>query len=189
VLILASASPRRRQLIGWLGVDYVVEPAAIDEQPRPGESAAALVRRLGRAKAAEVSVRRPGEWVLGADTVVEVDDRMLGKPADATEARRMLSRLSGREHRVFTGFALLTPGGNVAAEEVVMTRVRFRPLSSAAIASYVASGETDGKAGGYAIQGHGAGLISSIEGSFTNVIGLPLVEVERALAKAGLLAS
>ena len=186
VLILASASPRRQQLLGWLGVEYVIEPARVDEEARPGESAAALVGRLGRSKAEAVGRRRPGDWVIAADTIVEIDDALLGKPVDAAEARAMLARLAGREHRVFTGFALIGPGGTLAAEQVVTTRVRFRPLSPTAIASYVASGEPEGKAGGYAIQGHGAGLIASIEGSFTNVIGLPLVEVGRALGEAGL---
>lgn len=186
MLILASASPRRHQLLGWLGVEYVVEPAEVDEAPRPAEPAPALVRRLGRAKASAVGARRPADWILGADTIVEIDDQILGKPANAAEARAMLGRLSGREHRVFTGFALLRPGGHVAVEEVVMTRVRFRTLTRTAIASYVTSGEPQGKAGGYAIQGHGAGLIASIEGSFTNVIGLPLLEVGRALGEVGL---
>ena len=186
MLILASASPRRHQLLGWLGVEYEIEPAEVDEEPQPEEPAPALVQRLGRMKASVVGARRPADWILGADTIVEIDDQILGKPADPTEARAMLGRLSGREHRVLTGFALLRPGGQVAAEDVVMTRVRFRALTSTAIASYVTSGEPRGKAGGYAIQGHGAGLIASIEGSFTNVIGLPLLEVGRALGEAGL---
>src|SRR5262249_7719142 len=111
----------------------------------------------------------------------------LGKPADVAAASVMLGRLAGREHRVSTGFALLAPGGTVQASEVVVTRVRFRALAPDAIAAYVASGEPEGKAGGYAIQGRGAALIESIDGSLTNVIGLPLVEVGRVLEEAGLL--
>ncbi|HZP43011.1 MAG TPA: Maf family protein [Candidatus Binatia bacterium] len=187
VLVLASASPRRHQLLGWLGIAYEVDAADIDERAEPGEEAPTLVARLARAKAAAVGARRTAAWVLGADTMVEIDGAMLGKPADAREAADMLARLAGREHRVATGFALLGPGGRMRAEDVVVTRVRFRPLDAETIRRYVASGEPDGKAGGYAIQGFGAGLIDRIDGSFTNVIGLPLVEVCRALEEAGLL--
>jgi septum formation protein len=187
MLVLASASPRRRELLRWLGIEYVSEPAAVDERPRSGESSSELVRRLGRAKASAVATARPRHWVLGFDTIVEVDGALLGKPADGVEARAMLHQLAAREHRVATGFSLLAPGGHVVSEDVVLTRVRFRPLDARAIADYVASGEAADKAGAYAIQGRGAGLIDRIEGSFTNVIGLPLVEVGRALEEAGLL--
>jgi len=187
VLVLASVSPRRHQLLRWLGVEYVIEPAEVDERPYPGEAATALVRRLARAKAAAAVLRRPADWVLAADTVVEVDGTLLGKPADGSEASAMLARLAGREHSVFTGFALVAPGGSLRADEVVRTRVRFRALSGAAIAAYVDTGEPVDKAGGYAIQGLGAGLVESLDGSLTNVMGLPLVEVERVLGEAGLL--
>jgi septum formation protein len=188
MLVLASASPRRQELLRWLGVEYVTEPAAVDERPRADEAASDLVRRLGRSKASAVAAGRSGDWVLGFDTMVELDGALLGKPADALEARAMLHQLAGREHRVATGFSLLAPGGRVVSEDVVLTRVRFRPLDARTIADYVASGEAVDKAGAYAIQGRGAGLIDRIEGSFTNVIGLPLVEVGRALEEAGLLA-
>jgi septum formation protein len=188
MLVLASASPRRQELLRWLGVEYLTEPAAIDERPRPDEAATDLVRRLGRAKASAVAATRSRDWVLGFDTIVELDGMLLGKPADGAEARTMLHQLAGREHRVATGFALLAPGGRIVAENVVLTRVRFRPLDAGTIADYVASGEVLDKAGAYAIQGRGAGLIDRIDGSFTNVIGLPLVEVGRALEEAGLLA-
>ena len=147
-----------------------------------------MVRRLARAKAAAIAGGRPAAWVLAADTIVEVDGVMLGKPAGAEDAARMLGRLADREHRVATGFALLAPGGAEREVEVVVTRVRFRPLDTRAIRAYVDTGEPEGKAGGYAIQGKGAGLIDRIDGSFSNVIGLPLVEVSRALGRAGLLA-
>jgi len=186
VLILASASPRRHQLLAWLGVAYEVEVSDVDERPRAGETAVAMVDRLARAKASAVAARRSYAWVLAADTIVELEGVMFGKPVDGSEAAAMLARLAGREHRVATGFALTAPGGAVRAAEVVVTRVVFRPLDERAIRAYVASGEPDGKAGGYAIQGLGAGLIERIEGSFTNVIGLPLTEVARVLEEAGL---
>jgi septum formation protein len=188
VLVLASASPRRRQLLDWLVTGWVAEPPHVDERPAPGECPADLVRRLALAKGRAAATRHPAAWVLAADTVVEIDGRILGKPADREDASAMLARLAGRIHRVLTGFALIGPGGDVRAAEVVVSRVRFRTLDVAAIAAYVASGEPEGKAGGYAIQGLGAGLVEEIEGSFTNVVGLPLVEVGRALGEAGLLA-
>jgi septum formation protein len=188
VLVLASASPRRRELLGWLGVPYDVDSAEIDERPMPGESAETLVGRLAREKAAAVSARRPEAWVLAADTIVEVGGSVLGKPADASDAVAMLGRLAGREHRVATGYALLAPGGRLHATGCVVTRVAFRRLERRAIEAYVASGESVDKAGAYAIQGRGVGLVERIDGSFTNVIGLPLAEVERALEDARLLA-
>ncbi len=188
MLVLASASPRRRQLLGWLGVDYEVLPAEVDEQPAPGETAEDLVVRLARAKAADVAARRPADWVLAADTIVEVDGVTLGKPADRADAERMIGMLAGREHRVATGLALVAPGGALRAARLVLSRVRFRPLDTRAVKRYVATGEGDDKAGAYAVQGLGAGLIEHVEGSFTNVIGLPLDEVERVLQEARLLA-
>lgn len=187
MLVLASASPRRRELLGWLGVRFEVDVAKVDERPRPGEPAAALVERLAHDKARAVAARRPDAWVLAADTTVEIDGDLIGKPADRHEAAAMLARLAGREHRVWTGFALIEPGSAVRAAATVMSRVRFRPLPPAVVAAYAASGEADDKAGAYAIQGRGAALIETVEGSFTNVIGLPLAEVERALGEAGLL--
>ncbi|HZP40475.1 MAG TPA: Maf family protein [Candidatus Binatia bacterium] len=186
MLVLASGSPRRRELLAWLGVPFVVDAAAVDERPRPGEPSADLVARLARAKAAAVAARRAADWVLGADTTVDLQGETLNKPTDRADAARMLARLGGREHRVFTAFALLAPGGALRSAGVVESRVRFRPLSAAAIAAYVETGEPDDKAGAYAIQGRGAGLIDTVEGSFTNVMGLPLGAVERALRDAGL---
>jgi septum formation protein len=188
VLVLASASPRRHQLLRWFGVEYVIDPPDVDECASPGEDAGTLVGRLARDKARAVTGRRPADWVLAADTLVELEGDLLGKPADDADASAMLARLSGREHRVWTGFTLLMPGGAPRAADVVVTRVRFRAFDRNAIATYVASGEPIGKAGAYAIQGLGAGLIAGIDGSFTNVIGLPLEEVGRALREAGLLA-
>jgi septum formation protein len=166
---------------------WVADAVEVDERPAPGEEASNLVRRLALAKGRAAVARRPDDWVLAADTVVELDGSILGKPKDQDEARAMLARLAGREHRVLTGFTLLAPGGTVRAAEVVVTRVRFRALDARAIATYVESEEPADKAGGYGIQGLGAGLIDGIEGSFTNVVGLPLAEVGRALGEAGLL--
>ena len=188
MLVLASASPRRQHLLRWFGIDFAIDPPEVDESPRPGEAGAALVERLAVDKARAVADRRPTDWILAADTLVEVDGDLLGKPVDDRDATAMLGRLAGREHRVLTGFVLLAPGGTLRAREVVVTRVRFRPLAPGEVATYVASGEPEGKAGGYAIQGFGAGLVSRIDGSFTNVIGLPLDEVGRALTQVGLLA-
>jgi nucleoside triphosphate pyrophosphatase len=187
VLVLASSSPRRRELLRWLVGEYAIDVPVVDETPGDGEPPTALVARLARAKAAAVGARRPADWILAADTIVELDGAILGKPANAREARDMLDRLAGREHRVLTGFALLAPGGAVHAEEVVVSCVRFREISPRALAAYAASSEPLDKAGGYAAQGLGAALIQRIEGSVTNVIGLPLLEVERVLAGANLL--
>ena len=187
MLVLASASPRRRELLRWLVAEYELETAQVDESPLPAEPAPSLVARLARAKADAVRARRPGAWILAADTIVELDGDILGKPADARDAVAMLGRLSGREHRVFTGFTLLAPGGEHRSG-TVESRVLFRPLDALRIEGYVATGEPLDKAGAYAIQGRGAGLVARVDGSFTNVIGLPLAEVGAVLGEAGLLA-
>lgn len=187
MLVLASASPRRRELLRWLVAQYELDSAEIDESPRPGEAATALVARLARAKAEAVAARRQGAWILAADTIVEIDGVVLGKPTDEREAVAMLGRLSGREHRVLTGFTLLAPRGDHRSG-TVESRVRFRRLDGPRIASYVATGEPLDKAGAYAIQGRGASMIAGVDGSFTNVIGLPLDEVGTVLGEAGLLA-
>jgi septum formation protein len=187
MLVLASASPRRRELLRWLVGEYDLDTAHVDESPRQGEPARVLVARLARAKAEAVAARRPDAWILGADTIVEIDGDILGKPADAGDAVAMLARLSGREHHVLTGFTLLAPGGEQRSD-TVESRVLFRPLDDTRIASYVATGEPLDKAGAYAIQGRGAALVARVDGSFTNVIGLPLDEVGAVLREAGLLA-
>jgi septum formation protein len=188
MLVLASASPRRRELLRWLVAEYELDVAQVDESAQPGEEAAALVARLAAAKAEYVAGSRPDVWVLGADTVVEIDGDVLGKPGDPREAADMLRRLSGREHRVFTGFALLAPHGRARQGGIVESRVLFHDLTPRTIEGYVATGEPLDKAGSYAIQGRGAGLVVRVDGSFTNVIGLPLGEVGAALREAGLLA-
>jgi septum formation protein len=183
-LVLASASPRRRELLAQLGLRFEVAAADLDETPHQGEGAEAYVMRLAREKAREVAARHPAAWVLAADTTVVLGEELLGKPRDAAEAREMLGRLSGRTHEVHTGMALLGPGGEQA--RVVRTRVTFRTLSAGEIAWYAGTGEPLDKAGSYAIQGKGGFLVDSVEGSPTNVIGLPLGEALELLARAGL---
>lgn len=178
-MILASASPRRRELLGRLGLEFEVRPAAVDETPQDGENPEALALRLARAKALASAAGRSGERVLGADTVVARDAAILGKPANASEAEQMLALLSGAEHRVVTGLALVEDGA--VAETCAVARVWFRPLLPEEIARYAAGGEPLDAAGGYAIQGGAAGFISRMVGSYTNVVGLPLSEVVRLL--------
>jgi septum formation protein len=171
-LILASASPRRRELLGGLGLRFTVRAADIDETPRPGEDPAATVLRLAREKAAAEA--HPGELVLAADTVVVIDGELLGKPRDPEDARAMLARIAGREHTVLTGVALVEPDRDRRVSEVASSRVRMAPLTSDQIASYVATGEPLDKAGSYAVQGIGALFVEEIFGNYTNVVGLPL---------------
>ncbi len=174
MLILASQSPRRREILAGAGIPHVVRPAEVDETVRTGEAAEAYVKRVARAKAEAVD-GGPGDAVLGADTVVVVDGDILGKPADSADARRMLRRLAGREHFVVTGICLRTAGGIV--EQAETTRVRFRPLSDEEIDAYVASGEPMDKAGAYAIQGLASKFIDRVEGCYFNVVGLPVAKV------------
>lgn len=170
-VVLASASPRRRDLLGRLGIVPLVRPADVDETPRPGEAPGDLVVRLARAKALAV-VAEPDDLVVGADTVVTLGTRVLGKPDDRAEAATMLASLSGRDHRVVTGVAVRR--GDVVHADVEATRVAFRRLDDREIAWYLATGEADDKAGAYALQGAGAVLVRELQGSDTNVIGLPL---------------
>ena len=181
-LLLASASPRRRELLERVGVALVVRPADIDESLHPGEAPLPYVRRVAAAKAA-ATLRRVDQWALAADTIVVVDDDVLGKAVDEAEAAAMLRRLAGRVHQVTTAVALRGPGGDHALE--VTSDVDVVALDEAAIADYVASGEWRGKAGAYAIQGIAAALVRAVRGSVTNVIGLPLAEVVDLLRATG----
>ena len=186
-LILASASPRRRDLLAQIGAEPdAVAPADIDETPRDGELPRAYALRLAEEKAAATAARpdAAGAAVLAADTVVSAGRRILGKPGDAAEAERFLRLLSGRRHRVTTGVALRF-GGHVWRRRVE-TQVRFKRLSDAEIAAYLAAGEWRGKAGGYAIQGIGGAFVPAINGSYSNVVGLPLTETAGMLEAAGL---
>ena len=176
-LVLASTSPRRRWLLEKLGRAFDVLPPEVAELARTGEAPGAFAQRMAEEKAADVAARRADAWILAADTVVALDSEALGKPANAPDAARMLRALAGRAHTVFTGVALLMPGGDRAECMVIATPVVFRPLADAEIRAYLATGEPFDRAGAYAIQGEGAHLIDRVEGSYTNVIGLPLPEV------------
>lgn len=182
-LILASASPRRRELLGFLGVDFEVRPADIDESVWPGEAAAAYVRRLSAQKAAAVA-QASGDFVLAADTSVIIDGEVLGKPgADEQLGAAMLRRLAGRKHQVMTGVSI---SHRAQVESIVVTTdVAMRTLTEAEIRWYVRSQEGHDKAGGYAVQGRAGAFITEVQGSTTNVIGLPLAETAKLLEAAG----
>lgn len=182
-LVLASRSPRRVDLLTRAGYRFEVAPADIDESRRDGESPPALVRRLAREKAAAVAPRHPGATVLGADTVVVIDGAVFGKPNGEADAVGMLRRLSGRAHEVLTGVAVHT--AQRCCGGVQSTRVVFRALSPEDIAWYVASGEPADKAGGYSIQGRASRFVTRIEGSYTNVVGLPVELVDALLGELG----
>lgn len=193
MLILASASPRRRELLAQAGVEFSFESADLNEEALPGETAAAYVQRLAEEKAQAVWTRRQQAdteddplIVLGADTCVVCDGHILGKPADTADARSMLEMLSGRTHAVLTGLAAITRKGIVRAVEI--TQVTFNVLTDAEIARYIASGEPMDKAGAYGIQGHASRWIPRIEGCYFNVVGLPVARTVALLteARAGL---
>jgi septum formation protein len=180
-LVLASTSPRRRELLGLLGIPFrALAPIGVDESPLDGELPPEMVGRLAEAKARSVE----GEAVLAADTIVELDGDVLGKPVDADDAGRMLRRLSGRTHRVHTAVAVRS--GDVVELEVVTTEVSFVPLTAEAIDWYVGTGEPLDKAGAYAIQGAGGVFVDEVRGSVTNVVGLPLATVVRLLEVHGI---
>ena len=183
-LILASQSPRRRELLALYGVPFEVEPSLADESQVTG-AGAERVRQLAQAKCDEVARRHPGRAVLAADTLVCVDNDVLGKPKDARDAARMLHKLSGRSHQVYTGVCLRLQDGRELCG-VEETQVTFMPLTDEIINRYVATGEPADKAGAYAIQGAAGVLITAIEGSPTNVIGLPLGLLTRMFLEAGI---
>ena len=180
-LVLASASPRRLELLGQIGlVPDHVEPAELDETPLKAEPPRAYAARLARAKAEAAAARRPGAYVLGADTVVAVGRRILPKAETEADARRCLQLLSGRGHRVYTGVCVIAPDGR-RAERLSETRVRFKRLSEPEIAAYLAGGEWRGKAGGYAVQGRAGAFVIDLHGSYSGVVGLPLYETTTLL--------
>ncbi len=184
MIVLASGSPRRHELLELVGIPHVVDPPNVPERPEPGELPQSMAVRLAREKAEAVARRRPGAPVLAADTVVVLGDEMLGKPASPADAERMLARLSGREHRVITAVALLVD--DHVEERCDVTRVWFRPLSPEQIREYVATEEPLDKAGSYGVQGYGAVLVERIEGDFFGVMGLPLRLVVELMERAGL---
>ncbi|WP_104492091.1 Maf family protein [Paracoccus denitrificans] len=183
-LILGSASPRRLELLAQIGiVPDMILPAEIDETPRRGESPRDYVRRMAREKAAALAGSAHGA-ILCADTVVVAGRRILGKPLDDAEARRFLQLLSGRRHRVLTSVALAHEGR--LRERLVETTIRFRPLTATQIDAYLATGEWQGKAGAYAIQGHASAFAIWMQGSYSGVVGLPLAETASLLAAIGI---
>lgn len=190
-LVLASASPRRKEILGQLGVAFRIVPSGIDEAMLEREPPEAHVQRLAIEKSEEVQRRLAADperpFVLAADTVVVIDGEVLGKPSDDDEAMRMLLALSGRTHRVLTALSLREVAGSYRDALLLQTEVTFRGLDEAAARGYLASGEGRDKAGSYAIQGLGAGLVLAIAGSYTNVVGLPAVETLDMLVRAGVL--
>jgi len=183
LLVLASGSPRRAEILTALGIPFEIEAPDVDETLRPGEPGDRAASRLAADKAAEVAKRRPDRWVLAADTLVLLDGDALGKPAGEGEARKMLSRLAGREHRVVTAVRLRR-GSDPGREIVEESRVRMAPMSEDEVAWYVSTAEPMDKAGAYAVQGLGARFIEGVAGSFTNVMGLPARGVYRLMREA-----
>jgi len=186
MLILASGSPRRRELLTQAGLDFIVEAAHLNEDRLRDEAAAAYVQRLAVEKAQAIWHRRAAEpslAVLGADTAVVCESNILGKPADPADARRMLQLLSGRTHAVMTGLAVVTTQG--VRSDIDITQVQFNVITDEEIAAYVATGEPLDKAGAYAIQGYAARWIPRIEGCYFNVVGLPIARTVALLADAG----
>jgi septum formation protein len=181
--ILASASPRRQELLRSVGLKFKTFPAHVNENYLAGESPRQHVKRLSSNKAMVIAGKHPESWVLGADTIVVIDGLILGKPKNKTQAREMLQNLSGREHNVFTGFTIAHVAAEIYQTKVIQSAVRFKTISPKEMDWYVSCDEPYDKAGGYAVQGRGAYFIKSIRGSYTNVIGLPLCEVLEELKK------
>ena len=184
-LILASTSPRRRALLAAAGVEFEVCESGVEEERLADEPAAEFALRMAEEKALAVSARADGALVLGADTVVECDGEILGKPRDHADAHRMLRTLSGRFHTVITAFALARDG-RLTESHAVVSRVRFRELGDDEIDAYIRTGESTDKAGAYGIQAEGAGLVVEVEGERDNVMGLPVAEVLAALRRHGI---
>lgn len=178
-IVLASASPRRAELLHAAGFAFTVEPVDVDESVLPGEAPETYVRRLACAKAQAGAARQPGQTVLGADTIVVIDGQILGKPRDDAEAARMLAALSGRVHHVYTAVAVTN--GRVVCDDVDVSAVSFGALTPEDVAAYVASGEPRDKAGAYAIQGRASRFVQRLEGSYSGVVGLPVAVVHRLL--------
>lgn len=179
-IVLASASPRRAELLRAAGIEFEVLPAHIDETARDGEGADAYVRRIADAKARAVGARVTERIILAADTTVVVDDTMLTKPVDEDDAKRMLRMLSGRSHEVLTAVSV-SRGGGAVLTEVQRTAVEFAPMTEFEIDWYVATGEPRDKAGAYAIQGYASRFVTRIDGSYSNVVGLPVALVYEIL--------
>lgn len=186
VIVLASASPRRAELLTAAGIPFQVRAADVDERLEPGEDPERYVRRVAADKARTVAAAVPGQPVLAADTVVLVEGQVLGKPPDVEDSKRMLRLLSGRTHQVLTAVTLINEASDT---EVAVTSVEFAPLDAGEIDWYVATGEPADKAGAYAIQGLASRFVTRIDGSYSNVVGLPVALVYRLCTRAGLLLS
>jgi septum formation protein len=184
-LILASQSPRRRYLLEQAGLTFAVIPSTFDEGSIQLTDPATYVKTLAEAKADEIAKQYPDHWVIGADTIVTIDNAILGKPGTPDEARLMLERLSGQSHFVYTGYAIVCKNRPTCICEAIQTDVQFKDLTADEIGWYVQTGEPFDKAGAYAIQGMGTFLVRRISGSYTNVVGLPVCEVIEALIKLG----
>ena len=185
-IILASNSPRRKELLRQVGVSFTVDPADVDERPFPGERPEDYAVRVALDKARVAAARSKNGVIIAADTIVVVDDTILGKPADRNDAERMLTVLSGRVHRVITGLAVIDAASGKTMTNSAVTSVWFRDLSQQEIQSYIAGGEPLDKAGAYGIQGKGALLVKQIEGCYFNVVGLPLSLLGELLRKFGI---
>ena len=184
--ILASSSPRRRELLAAIGLDFEVMPSHIPEVPDPQEAPEEYVARLSREKAETIAERHPSRWIIAADTTVLLGDQLLEKPADPADAVRMLMQIAGQTHVVYTGVTLRNAAAGWSETRVAESEVRMLPLARNEIEWYVATGEPLDKAGAYAVQGIGAMFIESIHGSYTNVVGLPLAMLYQMLRKAGI---
>ena len=184
-LILASKSPRRRYLLEQARLEFSVIPSNFEENSIPPSSPESYVKRLAEAKAKDISQRYPDSWVIGADTIVLIDNTMLGKPASRPEARKMLRSLSGKTHQVLTGYCICCEATGRFFSEAIKTDVCFKELTGSQIDWYISSGEPFDKAGAYAIQGIGTFLVKCIHGSYTNVVGLPVCEVLEFLINEG----
>jgi septum formation protein len=186
-LILASQSPRRKYLLEQVGLEFKIVPSQVDEQYVSGTSPENLVKNLAEAKAKEVAASFPEHWIIGADTIVLIDGRILGKPDSVESAREMIQQLNGKRHQVLTGYAICNTAKNTSIIDMERTNVYFKLLSQAEIEWYLHTDEPFDKAGAYAIQGLGMFLVKHIKGSYTNVVGLPVCEVLDHLYQAGVI--
>ncbi len=184
--ILASSSPRRRELLTSIGVDFDAVPSHVPEEHQPGEAPEEYVARLSRDKANAVAAKHPSQWIIAADTTVLLGDQLLEKPLDHADAARMLTLIAGRTHVVYTGVTLQNLDRQYSETRVAESEVRMLPLSERDVEWYVATGEPLDKAGAYAVQGMGAMFIDSIHGSYTNVVGLPLAMLFQMMRKVGI---
>jgi len=184
-LILASISPRRKAILEQIGIPFEIVGSMVEETLYEGLQPEDIVCQMAILKAKSVQYVKKNRWILGADTIVVMNKKVFGKPKDSLDCHDMLLRLRGKNHRVITGFCIFNPGGKKVHHEAVITKVKIKEISESEIEAYIKTGEPFGKAGGYAIQGIGSFMIEYINGSYTNVVGLPVCEVVGALVKCG----